>query len=426
VTVADNDLVRIEAGGRLEILGEAAALRLQAREGLFHLLPSPPQLVVMREHAPAPPAAKQRVWRLSGEIASPGAICDIIGFLDQAAWKGELIVFEGPGTRSLFFDQGHIVGASSTLPEERIGQTLFRYGVLTREQIHATLDATATTSLRFGEAAVKLGFLQREKLFEWIQRQSEEIVYGSMRVEHGVFYFLDSFDESALSSRQPLAIAALIREGVRRMHETRFFRARVPSPLHVPVRVPDRTPGQPDQSTVYAAVDGTRAITDICRLLGESEFIVTRTIFHLVQRGFVTIQPPHVEPEGIVETCNRAVSLILRELDAMDQGDDVRAQLARFAEKGVYAQLLQGARQSDGTLLDAHAVAGNAARIEPTPQLVQQLTHWLREYTAYALFLARPHLQKAHKGNSPELGENLSQRVAAMFASIMDEAGPRQ
>ena len=45
----DDDLVMIEAGGRVRPIGESAAVRFQAREGMFHVLPSPPHLVVLRE-----------------------------------------------------------------------------------------------------------------------------------------------------------------------------------------------------------------------------------------------------------------------------------------------------------------------------------------------------------------------------------------
>src|SRR6185503_19148919 len=142
--------------------------------------------------------------------------------------------------------EGQIIGAHSSVPNERLGQVLFRYGVLSTEQIAQSSDAAAAGSIRFGEAAVKLGFITRESLFAMTSRQTEEIFYGMLLVASGMFYFLDSYDENSLSSRQKLTVASLIREGVRRMHETRYFRARIPSDQCIPVSEPGRSRPEAD------------------------------------------------------------------------------------------------------------------------------------------------------------------------------------
>jgi hypothetical protein len=417
---AEDDLVRIEPGGRMQAIGAAAALRLQAREGLFHVLPAPPDFVVMRESRSESTTSPQRLCRLSGEIGAPGALCDIIGFFDQLGWRGELVVFDGPGMRSLYFEQGHVVGATTTLPEERLGQVLYRFGVLTREQVAACLEAAVTGP--FGEAAVRLGFVQRETLLQHMARQTEEIFYGALRVGQGMFYFLEPFDDHQLSSRQMLPIASLIREGVRRMHETRFFRARIPSPLHVPAHVPGRVPSQPDPSGVYGAIDGKRSVSEIGRVLRESEFVVTRTLFQLVQRGLVVMQPPCLEPAEIVETGNRAVALILRELDAIDQGDDVRDELAAFTGPGVYAQLFAGARRGDSALLDAETVVRNLQSLDRSPEAAQNLTTWLCEYAAHALFLARPRVRQAEAARAA-VGAHPTKRLSERVSAVLGTTG---
>ena len=103
---------------------------------------------------------------------------------------------------------------------------------------------------------MKLGFVTREKLFAMTSRQTEEILYGMLLTSSGMFYFLDAYDENALSSRQKLTVASLIREGVRRMHETRYFRARIPSDQHIPQVEPGRAPPEADPLGLFGVIDG--------------------------------------------------------------------------------------------------------------------------------------------------------------------------
>src|SRR5258708_4548860 len=306
-----DSLVEIDARGTARPVGATASLRMQAREGRFWMVPAPPHLIVMRQAVASSP--ETRSCRLSGEIRAPGALCDIVGFIGHGGWKGELIVLEQSASRSIYFDQGDIVGAQSTVQAERLGEVLYRYGVLSREQVSACSDATATGALRFGEAAVKLGFMTREKLFGLTAKQIEEIFYGVLLIGSGMFYFLDSYDSSVLSSRQKLSVAVLVREGIRRMHETRYFRIRIPSDQHVPVLTPGRASPESDPGQILASIDGTRSVAEICRLLGQSEFEVCRTLFQLIQSGHVTVNPPRLGPTAIVDVYNHAIALILRD-----------------------------------------------------------------------------------------------------------------
>src|SRR5262245_48988216 len=188
------ELVDIDAKGTTRPLGEVASLRMQKRQGRFSVLPSPAHLLVLRK-LDAKKGQEARPCVLSGEIRSPGALCDIVGFVGHASWHGELLVMEPSSSRSLFFDQGHVVGAQSTVQNERLGEVLYRYGVLDREQVQRCSDATAAGGVRFGEAAVKFGYVTRERLFSVAARQIEEIFYGVLLVNGGMFYFLESYDE---------------------------------------------------------------------------------------------------------------------------------------------------------------------------------------------------------------------------------------
>lgn len=412
----DDDLVKIEPGGRVSPVGDSAAVRFQAREGMYRMLPSPHHLVVLREMVTPGGTADPRACRLSGQLTSPGALSDIFGLCASAAWTGELMVFDAEGTRSLFISEGTVVGASTSITSERLGQVLYRYGVLTREQVDACLAKAPATS-RFGEIAVRLGLVRREKLFEMLARQIEEIVRGALLVGDGYFYFLDAFDASALPAQHALPLSTLVRDGIRWMHESRHFRGRIASMAHIPVANGFPPPAQaPELTAVYGACDGVRSAGEVGRVLGMSELEILRALFQLVHQGVVVIRPPRITPDQAVEACNDAVSLILRELDAMDLGDEVRGQLAEFAQKPPHAAVFEGAGPRDDGSFDRDTVVANLPDAGMTSP--EDLARCLREYVDYALFLARPHLHRARARATEPGGQRLTLRVAALLDSI--------
>jgi hypothetical protein len=419
---AEDDLVRIAASGEIATLGARATRRLQARAGVFELLASPAHYIVMREQLQGSTA---RTCLLSGEIRSAGVLCDVLSFVAHTGWRGEFLL-HGPDdgmSRSIFFEDGSVLAAQSAAVHERLGEVLYRYGLLTRDQVTACADASADGSLRFGEAAVKLRFLTRENLFAHMSRQTEEIVYGMLLASKGIFYFLDSFDEAQLSWRQPLSISNLVREGIRRMHETRYFRVRIPSENHVAVRQPNLRPPEADPLGVYAAIDGQRSVADLGRVVHAGEFDVSRAVFQLIQSGHVAIRPPILQPSAVVATYNQAIGLILRELDAMDEGDPVREQLAAFASQRGLAAILAGAGPSDDGTLDASRVAENLQKLGRGDQAgSESLAGSLYEYASYALFLARPHLRRREEARS---GQDPKSRFSLRVSELLEPIAPQ-
>jgi len=420
------ELVRIDSTGTAHPVGKTASQRMRARQGAFRLMQSPTHLVVMRYVGEdgKRDAADGPIFRLAGEITTAGAICDVVALIGQAGWPGELVVLAGGSSRSLFFERSNVIAGQSTVEGERLGEVLYRYGALTAEQIAATAKAVSTET-RFGEAAVKLGFITRERLFQLMARQVEEIVFAVLLVGDGMFYFLDTYDEARLTTRQNLQVTALLMEGVRRMDETRYFRDRIPSDQHVPARVMTREAPAVEFLKIFEAIDGARAVAEICRVVGQGEFEVTQALFQLVQSGHVVVHAPR--PTGsaaIVALFNQAISMIFGEVDAAGHGGEVREQLASFATgAGIYDTLFRKAGPAvDGTLAGERIVDNIAVLVGPD-QAETMLAQWLYEYVSFAMFVAEPYLRPASEvpGASRKgemMGSSLAKKVAALVAPL--------
>jgi hypothetical protein len=379
------DLLRIDTTGTIHPVGRTASQEMRARTGEWRLLPGPRDVFLGR------PARDGALLRMAGELRVPGAICDVVALAAQSQWTGEIVVIDEHAQRSIYLDQGTVVGATTNLASERLGETLYRFGVITREKLDKILAASNATGKRVGEAAIDLEFVSREELFPMMARQVEEVFYAALRVAEGAFYVFDRYDESHLPRRHNMTAGALLMEGARRMDEMRFFRERIPNDGYVPT--PKATEKKlPDELTeALAQCDGKRSIAEIGRRTGQLEFEVTRAVYQLLQGGFVTVAAPR--PEGavaIVGAFNPALVEIHKRCDAAGgkKGAELRDALGRFATGAlVFDPLFFGAGPHPDGSFTAERVARNLAAVageDPDAWLVQLL----EEYVGFALFQA--------------------------------------
>ena len=149
----DGDDLRIDATGTLHPIGLRASQELRGRAGEWRLLAAPSELVLAVRAGEASRALRLRPWR---GLGTPGALCDVVALIAQGSWGGELVVHDAGSVRSVFFDHGNVVGASTNVAAERLGEILWRFGAITREQLEEAVRAAEKTGKRLGETAVDL------------------------------------------------------------------------------------------------------------------------------------------------------------------------------------------------------------------------------------------------------------------------------
>jgi hypothetical protein len=364
---------------------------MRARPGAYRVLPSPRHVVFMRFTGEdgRRDAEDGAVVRLAGEVTAPGALCDVLALLGQAGWRGELVVEDSECVRSVFFDQGNVVGANTNADDERIGSVLYRFGALDADKRDQILERARDGGRRFGEVALELGHITQEKLYAHITKQVEEIVFATLAVADGTFFFLDGFDESRLVSHHTVSANALLMDGVTRLDEMRYFRLKIPSALHVPVPTPGRGSPPEEFTRVFDAVDGRSSVEELGRSTGLGEFETTRALYALVQSHHVVIHPPRFTggPTALVGAANSALLAIFAAATTAGKADDVRESLASFAVgAGVYDMLFRGAGPDASGALNPDKVADNAVIVAGGAEPENILKQMLNEYVSFALF----------------------------------------
>jgi hypothetical protein len=388
---------------------------MRARAGAFRLLPAPDHVVFMRYTGEdgRRDAEDGAIVRLAGEITTPGAMCDVFALLGQTGWRGELTVLDGPTVRSVFFEQGNVVGAQTNVEAERIGMVLYKFGVITNEQ-HEEIMGRVRAGVRYGSAAVEIGAVTQEQVFQYLGKQIDEVVFATLTVGDGTFFFLDGFDDSRLVAHHAVSSNALLMDAVTRMDEMRYFREKIPSADHIPVRTANQDPPPEEFRATFALVDGSQSIESIGRASGRGEFETTKDVYGLVQSKHVVLQPPRLGGglAAIVETANEGLKLVHRDADAFGIGEDLRASLTSFAAgAGVYDILFRGAGPDTGGALDADRVAENASLVARGDDPARILKQMLFDYVGFAVFSAGSVL-------GPEKEAELSRLVGAITARL--------
>ena len=387
-----DELIRIDAKGEAHPIGTVASQRMRAREGAYRMLPAPGHVIFMRFTGEdgRRDAEDGAIVRMAGEITNPGGMCDVLAMIGQTGWRGELVVLDGESARSIFFESGFVVGAHTSVDDERLGIVLYRYGAINEDQ-HEALTELVDAGMRVGEAAIELGLLSQERLFEYIKKQVEEVVFATLTISDGTFFFLDGFDAGRLTTYLTISANGLLMDGVTRLDEMRYFREKIPAADYVPVQVEGKPPPADEFAELFGLIDGNVDIEQLGRLTGKGEFETTKAVYQLVQSKHVKISAPREMggPEAIVSTANTALRSVFEFVAAEGKAEAVRENLASFAVgAGVYDILFRNAGPDASGALKPEAVAANVLVVACGSNPENILRQMLHEYVSFALFSA--------------------------------------
>ena len=96
-------------------------------------------------------------------------------------WSGVLALAQGQVAKGVYFVDGGIAFATSTVEEDRLGAGLFRAGKITERQFRAAMRESEASGHPLGHTLVDLGYLTAEDLAAAVALQVERIVLSVLR-----------------------------------------------------------------------------------------------------------------------------------------------------------------------------------------------------------------------------------------------------
>jgi hypothetical protein len=409
------DLVIVEADGSVRVPGRGADRRLRDRSGRYRLVADAPGLLVLR-HDPTdddgiPTTPRARVL-MAGEIVSRMTVLEMINVIATANWRGELYLYAPEGNRVLVLDQGALKSARSDHPDDRLGQVLYRNGVLSKTQLDEVLSEV-DPERRFGSLVLEKGFLTQDQLFVQLRAQIEQIFFSALLAREGTYVFSlpDDAADAPIHSVH-LSINGLLMEGVQRIDEMALFRERVPHGGLVPEIQPRTSAHSLDQTAqlVLAYADGQRTIDDISRETGLGEFLTTKSVYGLMQQGMIFLRTKKTIDEDAIRKLVSEFNGVLRDVfmavAAYGGMDSTRSTLEAWIQGSGYGPIFGERVQDDGSIDGEWVVTAlSSVQIENPMEGLLQAFH---ELSAFALFAATTSLPRDQELS---LSRDVSQRL---------------
>lgn len=100
-------------------------------------------------------------------------------------WSGVLALVQGQVAKGLYFVDGEIAFAASTVEEDRLGACLFRVGKITEGQFRAAMRECEAAGRPLGQVLVDRGQLTADELAAAVTAQVERIVLSVLRWTSG-------------------------------------------------------------------------------------------------------------------------------------------------------------------------------------------------------------------------------------------------
>lgn len=412
--------VRLEGDGRLLAPSPVVQEELRRRLRRAELLPTHPRWTVFRA-LDGPDASSEtgapREVVCCGVLGDQSiSLIDFMGFLATGYQTGVLSVASDEAQRSVYVHEGDVVWASSTAPEDRLGEFLLRRGKITREQLHTAMRGGHSP---LGRACVECGFLAAHELWSMVQAQLTEIFDQILRTETGIWTFSRISSEALAESRIHLSTQGLLMDALRRLDEMKVFRQTIRSsqtliqrrPLPEGTRTEDLLANLRDVDSKEAAnllrqLPRAATVQELMRYLGRGEFEVTRLVHHLLKAELVEL----------VDRGPAAVAPLRPDQLRMDQARDVVEVYAMALEE--MAQQLRAAGRADA-LVDAVEAFGR----DPNNRYANVLS-WVR-FTPEGRLDEGPLLDEASRAGVAvqELGDALSELLFFVLFQATDILG---
>jgi hypothetical protein len=407
--------IRIEKGGRLTLPPEAARnvggqpLRVSASSAHHLLLES---------------ATGDDKILMTGQLGA-GGIVDLLSFFNMFRKSGVLHFLFSGGNKTLCFQNGEIVYATSTFPEEEIGEILYSLGKFDRETLQGA-HQFANGELPLGKILVDQEVIDAKDLWAATKNQVETIVYNLFAFQEGSFVFVDAALDKDKVVSLSMNTQNMIMEGLRRVDERALYMQKVKSLDAIPVAT-DKVPNDLDsvsQKMVATIQAGVGDVKELLRRSGSGEFDAIRLLSQLVDRGIVVMEEaPTVAVEGVLgEVVNifNGVLVAMHSVVAAKNPqfrEEVSCFLRDLPQPFSYV-FRQTTLKEDGSV-DGGRVLANLAGLEEGDKL-RLLSESLSELIYMECIAARRELGAADSAGLIKRVQEVSQRVQDLIGSRDD------
>ena len=254
------------------------------------------------------PAGLLRGYSGTGDL-SESTMLEVFASLVRRRFTGRLRLELARSRRDLHLEQGVVVQIGSNVNRDQIGAYLVDEGALTEDERAKVLVLSRQQGLRFGEAVVRLGLLDRDGMDRWLRtnhlRQARDLLattHGSWRIDR------DSKPNFAKGRAKLLPASLISPELLERMDtEAAAARLQVLGDLQLQLvddagLLSDRVPAVPPWLELTNTLRQPTTIGELIGAFPENPTKVMAAVFLMILLGAVGgVEQPKPEPEEVPE-----------------------------------------------------------------------------------------------------------------------------
>ena len=235
--------------------------------------------------------------------AQASALPALLRQLVRHRQTGLLRFARGTVAKTAYLNQGRLIFAASTDPDDRLGEMLLRKGLISYAGLEESVRAIQAGK-RQGTILVESGAIRSRDLIEGVTEQVREIILSLFLAEDGDF----EFTAGELPSREVIVLrmstADLVMEGIRRLTRWSRIRAGVGSLGQRYVLAGDSAAilssmsMDKDELALLAALDGVMSLEAVCAAVRQTDFFACRAVYGLWAVGALDRVPQDAAEES--------------------------------------------------------------------------------------------------------------------------------
>lgn len=302
--------------------------------------------LIRRSAAPELLAGSSRL-ALFGHTGS-FALAEVFSLINMGRRDGTLVVLAAQVSKSVRFQRGEIVFATSNLADDQLGPVLYRTGKIGPET-QQLAERLATGGEPLTRLLLERKLIAPDDLWWGVKYQVEEIVYSVFQLTDASFLFFDGEAASGEQVRFTIDTNSVLMEAYRRIDEWSRIGRHIAAPDVVLAKTdtPIRNQLPENMARALGLVDGKRTAAEIIRRTGWGEFNTYHVLFELFKAGLIeAVERPQRSAQNAdtgeilqralllqIDSYNRAFMLIHDVLQAKQVQVDRLALLRAFLQQ---------------------------------------------------------------------------------------------
>lgn len=235
---------------------------------------------------------------LEGSLTDFG-LADILQLIYFQRKTGVLTLAGKMDRVRLLFIEGKITGAESKrrIDDNRLGKILLKKGFIKDADLQAVLEEQKKTGTKMGTILIRKGLVEKTLIHEILTSQITETVIQLFSWKHGSY----EFNAQGIPVDRELDVSLdtqhLLMDGLRIVDEWSMIKGRISLDTLFRRTGDESAVLTDEEGEVFGYVDGENDVSTIIDLTGKDNFLVSKTLLSLLEKGLV--EP--VEPVKVIE-----------------------------------------------------------------------------------------------------------------------------